>query len=169
VATDPADRARLWQGRKSAFGAMGRISPHRVVQDAVVPRTKLPAILAEITRIGEENRVHVCNVFHAGDGNLHPNIPYDASDADESARVHVAMKQVMDACIAAGGTITGEHGVGLDKLPYMERLFSPATLGAMCALRNVFDPDRRANPGKVVPVHSCREWHGAPSARPRSA
>jgi glycolate oxidase subunit GlcD len=169
VATDAADRARLWQGRKKAFGAMGRISPHLVVQDAVVPRTKLPAVLAEIGRIGVENDVRVCNVFHAGDGNLHPNIPYDASDADESARVHRAMKQVMEACIAAGGTITGEHGVGLDKLPYMERLFTPDTLAAMCALRGVFDPLRRANPGKVVPIHSCREWHGAPSARPRSA
>jgi glycolate oxidase subunit GlcD len=169
IASDAADRARLWQGRKKAFGAMGRISPHLVVQDAVVPRTKLPAILAEIARIGKENRVHVCNVFHAGDGNLHPNIPYNATDPDESARVHVAMRQVMDACIAAGGTITGEHGVGLDKLPYMDRLFSPATLDAMCALRGVFDPHRRSNPGKVVPVHSCREWHGAPSARPRSA
>jgi glycolate oxidase subunit GlcD len=169
VATDAADRARLWQGRKKAFGAMGRISPHLVVQDAVVPRTKLPAVLAEIARIAEENGVRVCNVFHAGDGNLHPNIPYDAGNPDESARVHRAMTQVMDACIAAGGTITGEHGVGLDKLPYMDRLFTTETLGAMCALRSVFDPLRRANPNKVVPVHSCREWHAAPSARPRTA
>ena len=168
VASDAADRARLWQGRKKAFGAMGRISPHLVVQDAVVPRTRLPSILAEIARIGERHGVAVCNVFHAGDGNLHPNIPYDANDADESARVHLAMVEIMEACIAAGGTITGEHGVGLDKLPYMDRLFSPATLEAMCTLRGVFDPDRRSNPGKVVPVHSCREWHGAPSARPRA-
>jgi glycolate oxidase subunit GlcD len=164
-AADPAERARLWQGRKKAFGAMGRISPHLVVQDAVVPRTKLPAMLAEISRIGAEHRVRVCNVFHAGDGNLHPNIGYDATSADESERVHRAMSAIMQACIDAGGTITGEHGVGLDKLPYMDSLFSPATLGAMCALREVFDPDRRANPGKVVPMHSCREWHAAPSAR----
>jgi glycolate oxidase subunit GlcD len=168
TATDPAERARLWQGRKKAFGAMGRISPHLVVQDAVVPRTKLPAVLAEIQRIGDRHGVHVCNVFHAGDGNLHPNIGYDANDADESERVHDAMSEIMRTCIAAGGTITGEHGVGLDKLPYMDALFSPATLGAMCALRDVFDPERRANPGKVVPVHSCREWHGAPSARGRA-
>jgi glycolate oxidase subunit GlcD len=168
TATDPAERARLWQGRKKAFGAMGRISPHLVVQDAVVPRTKLPAVLAEIQRIGDRHGVHVCNVFHAGDGNLHPNIGYDANDADESERVHDAMSEIMRICIAAGGTITGEHGVGLDKLPYMDALFSPATLGAMCALRDVFDPERRANPGKVVPVHSCREWHGAPSARGRA-
>ena len=166
VATEPADRARLWQGRKKAFGAMGRISSHLVVQDAVVPRTKLPAMLADIHRISERYRVNVCNVFHAGDGNLHPNIGYNANDADESARVHAAMAEIMQACIDAGGTITGEHGVGLDKLPYMDALFTPSTLGAMCALRDAFDPDRRANPGKVVPVHSCREWHAAPSARP---
>jgi glycolate oxidase subunit GlcD len=166
VAVDPAERARLWQGRKKAFGAMGRISPHLVVQDAVVPRTKLPAVLAEIHRIAQEHRVKVCNVFHAGDGNLHPNIGYDATSADESERVHRAMSAIMRTCIAAGGTITGEHGIGVDKLPYMDALFTPDTLAAMCALREVFDPDRRANPGKVVPVHSCREWHAAPSTRP---
>jgi FAD/FMN-containing dehydrogenase len=139
------------------------------VQDAVVPRTKLPAILARIQEIGRTQRVNVCNVFHAGDGNLHPNIGYNANDPDESARVHVAMRAIMQMCIDAGGTITGEHGIGLDKLPYMEALFSPATLGAMCALRTVFDPERRSNPGKVVPVHSCREWHGAPAGRARHA
>ena len=165
VATDPADRARLWQGRKKAFGAMGRVSSHLVVQDAVVPRTRLPDILATIQQIGLRERVTVCNVFHAGDGNLHPNIGYNANDPDESARVHVAMREIMQACIDAGGTITGEHGIGLDKLPYMEALFTPPTLGAMCALREVFDPDHRSNPGKVVPVHSCREWHSTPRAR----
>ena len=165
IATDPVERARLWQGRKKAFGAMGRISPHLVVQDAVVPRTRLPAVLDEIQGIGRRYGVSVCNVFHAGDGNLHPNIGYDAGDPTEAQRVHDAMSEIMAACIAAGGTITGEHGVGLDKLPYMESLFSASSLGAMCALRDVFDPERRANPGKVVPVHSCREWHGAVSAR----
>lgn len=163
-ATDPAERARLWQGRKKAFGAMGRISPALVVQDAVVPRTRLPEVLAEIHRIAERHDVHICNVFHAGDGNLHPNIGYDPTDAAESARVHEAMSEVMHACIAAGGTITGEHGVGLDKMPYMDALFTADTLNAMCELRAVFDPDHRANPGKVVPVHACREWHAAPSA-----
>ena len=167
VATDPADRARLWQGRKKAFGAMGRVSSHLVVQDAVVPRTLLPAMLAEIGRIGRHYDVKVCNVFHAGDGNLHPNIGYNANNPGESARVHSAMTEIMQACIAAGGTITGEHGVGLDKLPYMDSLFTPSTQGAMCALRDVFDPERRSNPGKVVPVHSCREWHAAPAARAR--
>ena len=165
IATDPADRARLWQGRKKAFGAMGRVSPHLVVQDAVVPRTRLPQVLADIHRIGARHGVNVCNVFHAGDGNLHPNIGYDANDADEAARVHAAMGEIMQACIDAGGTITGEHGVGLDKLPYMDSLFTPDTLSAMCALRSVFDPERRANPGKVVPVHRCREWLAAPAGR----
>jgi glycolate oxidase subunit GlcD len=169
LATSAADRTRLWQGRKKAFGAMGRMAPNLVVQDAVVPRTRLPEILATIERIGRRHGVQVCNVFHAGDGNLHPNMTYDGNDAEQAARVHEAMSEIMDACIAAGGTITGEHGIGLDKLPYMDRLFTPETLEAMCALRNVFDPDRRANPGKVVPVHSCREWHGAPTARARSA
>jgi FAD/FMN-containing dehydrogenase len=167
-ATDPAERARLWQGRKKAFGAMGRISPALVVQDAVVPRTKLPELLAQINRIAQRHDVHICNVFHAGDGNLHPNIGYDPADLAEAKRVHEAMSEVMHACIAAGGTITGEHGVGLDKMPYMEALFSADTLNAMCDLRAVFDPDRRANPGKVVPVHACREWHAAPSARARA-
>jgi FAD/FMN-containing dehydrogenase len=165
VARDEAERLRLWQGRKKAFGAMGRISPHLVVQDAVVPRTKLPAILEEIHAIAQRYRVNVCNVFHAGDGNLHPNIPYDAHDPDESARVHSAMRDIMQTCIAAGGSITGEHGVGMDKLPYMDQLFTADTLAAMCDLRDVFDPQHRANPGKVVPMHSCREWHAVPSAR----
>jgi glycolate oxidase subunit GlcD len=165
VARDEAHRARLWQGRKKAFGAMGRLSPHLVVQDAVVPRTKLPEILERINEIGTRWRVKVCNVFHAGDGNLHPNIPYDANDPDESDRVHHAMREIMGACVDAGGTITGEHGVGLDKIEYMDRLFSPESLAAMCALREVFDPSHRANPGKVVPIHSCREWHMSPVGR----
>ena len=157
IATDAAARAKLWQGRKKAFGAMGRLAPHLVVQDAVVPRTKLPTLLAQIDAIGKANGVQVCNVFHAGDGNLHPNIPYNANDRGEADRVHHAMVAIMQACIDAGGTITGEHGVGLDKLRYMDSLFTPDTLDGMCRLRDVFDPDRRANPGKVVPIRFCRE------------
>jgi glycolate oxidase subunit GlcD len=164
IARDETERARLWQGRKKAFGAMGRVSPHLVVQDAVIPRTRLPDVLASIHEIATRRRITVCNVFHAGDGNLHPNIGYDANDPDERARVHEAMREIMAACVAAGGTITGEHGIGLDKLDYMGLIFSDASLAAMCRLREVFDPERRANPGKVVPVHSCREWHGAPKA-----
>jgi glycolate dehydrogenase FAD-linked subunit len=167
IARDETERTRLWQGRKKAFGAMGRLAPHLVVQDAVVPRTKLPDVLERIREIGVERRVRVCNVFHAGDGNLHPNIPYDASDADETARVHLAMRDIMKLCVDAGGTITGEHGVGIDKLPYMDLIFSSESLATMCTLREVFDPSRRSNPGKVVPLHACREWHMSPAARSR--
>lgn len=165
IARDETERTKLWQGRKKAFGAMGRLAPHLVVQDAVVPRTRLPDVLAEIAEIARRNDVRVCNVFHAGDGNLHPNIPYDASDPNETARVHVAMREIMAACVNAGGTITGEHGIGLDKLPYMDLVFSPDSLATMCSLRDVFDPERRSNPGKTIPVHSCREWHMSPAAR----
>ena len=165
VASDPADRARLWQGRKKAFGAMGRLAPHLVLQDAVVPRTRLADVLARIEAIGTAHRVAVANFFHAGDGNLHPTIPYDALDADQAARVHAAMSEIMHVCVDAGGTITGEHGVGLDKQGYMDLVFDDATLSAMCRLRDVFDPERRANPGKVVPARSCREWLAAPQLR----
>lgn len=158
VARDEQERTRLWQGRKKAFGAMGRVSSHLVVQDAVIPRTRLPDVLQAIAAIAERERLTVCNVFHAGDGNLHPNIPYNANDADESARVHRAMQAIMRTCVDAGGSVTGEHGIGLDKLDYMSLIFSDDTLDAMCRLRSVFDPERRANPGKVVPVHACREW-----------
>jgi glycolate oxidase subunit GlcD len=164
TASGAAERARLWQGRKKAFGAMGRMAPHLAVQDAVVPRTKLAPILARIAEIGVRHRIHVCNVFHAGDGNLHPNVPYNGDDPDESARVHAAMREIMEMCIAEGGTITGEHGVGLDKIGYMESLFPGDSLDAMCRLRDAFDPERRANPGKVVPSHRCREWLAAPGA-----
>jgi glycolate oxidase subunit GlcD len=164
IAGNDAERLRLWQGRKKAFGAMGRLAPHLVVQDAVIPRTRLAEVLAKISAIAEKHRVHVCNVFHAGDGNLHPNIPYNADDKDESERVHLAMQEIMRACVDAGGSITGEHGVGLDKLNYIELIFSPDSLQAMCDLRSAFDPERRANPGKVVPVRACQEWKGTPAA-----
>ena len=164
-ARDEAVRAKLWQGRKKAFGAMGRISSHLVVQDAVVPRTKLPAILREVARIAAANHVSVCNVFHAGDGNLHPNIAYNGNDQDERDRVYAAMREIMKVCVEAGGSVTGEHGIGLDKLEYMPLIFSDDSLDAMCRMRDAFDPERRANPGKVVPVRSCREWAGTPAVR----
>ena len=165
IARNEAERTRLWQGRKKAFGAMGRMAPHLVVQDAVIPRTRLAEVLAKISAIAAENQVTVCNVFHAGDGNLHPNIPYNADNADEAERVHRSMGQIMRACVDAGGSITGEHGVGLDKIGFIELIFSPDSLGAMCRLREVFDPDRRANPGKVVPIHACQEWRSTPASR----
>lgn len=158
TASAPDDRARLWQGRKKAFGAMGRLTRDLLVQDAVVPRSALPDIMDRIAAIGAAHRLTICNVFHAGDGNLHPNICFDSRDSDLTTRVHQASREIIAACLAAGGTITGEHGVGSDKLPFMESLFSPASLQAMCAVRQAFDPGGRANPGKVVPVHHCREW-----------
>jgi glycolate oxidase subunit GlcD len=157
VASDPAERARLWQGRKKAFGAMGRLGSHLVVQDAVVPRTALADVLAKTRAIAARHDVTVCNVFHAGDGNLHPNIPYRGTDPAEVQRVQAAMREIMQVCIDAGGSITGEHGVGLDKIEYMDKIFSAESLAAQCAVRTVFDPERRANPGKVVPVRYCRE------------
>ena len=165
IAADAAERAQLWQGRKKAFGAMGRAASHLVLQDAVVPRTKLSAMLEEIATIGARHGVAVWNIFHAGDGNLHPSVSYDGTNAEEAHRVHLCMTEIMQACIREGGTITGEHGVGLDKIDYMPALFDADTLAAMCRLRDVFDPDHRANRGKVVPVHSCREWHQSPAGR----
>jgi glycolate oxidase subunit GlcD len=164
-AADPAERERLWQGRKKAFGAMGRLSRDLVVQDAVVPRSTLPDVLEAISDIAARYRLVVSNVFHAGDGNLHPNISFDATDPDLKARVETASAEIMAACIAAGGTITGEHGVGLDKLRYMPLVFDGDALAAMHAVRRVFDPEERVNPGKVVPRHACREWTGASRRR----
>jgi glycolate oxidase subunit GlcD len=157
-AETPAERARLWQGRKKAFGAMGRIAPDLVVQDAVVPRSALPVILDTIGAIGREYQLTICNVFHAGDGNLHPNICYDRRDPELTRRVEAASRAIMEACVAAGGSITGEHGVGSDKIDYMPLIFDPVSLAAMCEVRRAFDPLGRANPNKVVPIKYCREW-----------
>jgi len=164
-ASSAADRARLWQGRKKAFGAMGRIAPDLAVQDAVVPRSALPGIMDRIAEIRDRHGISISNVFHAGDGNLHPNISFDRRDAELTERVHVACKEIMAACVEAGGSITGEHGVGSDKLDYMPWIFDAETLGAMRAVRRVFDPAELSNPGKVVPIHACREWLAAPAAR----
>ena len=166
TAADSRERERLWQGRKKAFGAMGRLSRDLVVQDAVVPRSTLPDVLETIARIAATYQLTVSNVFHAGDGNLHPNISFDGRVPGLKARVDTASAEIMEACIAVGGTITGEHGVGLDKLRYMPLIFDAESLTAMRAVRRVWDPEERVNPGKVVPVHACREWSGA--AKPRA-
>ncbi len=160
AAATPAERDRLWLGRKKAFGAMGRLSRDLVVQDAVVPRTALPDVLETIAAIGERYQLRVSNVFHAGDGNLHPNISFDATVPGLRDRVELASAEIMQACVDAGGTITGEHGIGLDKLRYMPWIFDGTALAAMRAVRQVFDPTEMVNPGKVVPVHACREWAG---------
>jgi glycolate dehydrogenase FAD-linked subunit len=164
-ASTSGDRARLWQGRKKAFGAMGRIAPDLAVQDAVVPRSALPAIMDQIEGIRREYGLTISNVFHAGDGNLHPNISFDRRDPTVAAKVRSACREIMAACVAVGGSITGEHGVGNDKLDYMPWIFDAETLGAMQAVRLVFDPTQLANPGKVVPVHACREWTAVKSTR----
>ena len=169
AAETAADRARLWQGRKKAFGAMGRIAPDLVVQDAVVPRSALPDVLDQISDIRDRYGLHISNVFHAGDGNLHPNISFDRRNVALADRVRNASREIMTACVAAGGSITGEHGVGNDKLDYMPLIFDAETLGAMQATRRVFDPGERSNPGKVVPVHACREWCATPAARTNGA
>jgi glycolate oxidase subunit GlcD len=165
-ASTPADRARLWQGRKKAFGAMGRIAPDLAVQDAVVPRSALPAIMDQIEGIRREYDLTISNVFHAGAGNLHPNISFDRRNPATAARVRSACREIMAACVAVGGSITGEHGVGTDKVEYMPWIFDAETLGAMRAVRRAFDPTELANPGKVVPVHACREWTAVKSTRP---
>ena len=150
-ATSADERAALWKGRKKAFGAMGRIAPDLLVQDATVPRTQLPAVLGRISEIGRQYDLKIANVFHAGDGNLHPNILFDRRDSDEMARVGRASKEIMQVCVDAGGTITGEHGVGLDKRDYMTLIYPLDTLEAMNSVRRVFDPMGICNPGKVLP------------------
>jgi glycolate oxidase subunit GlcD len=150
-ARDEGERAAIWKGRKKAFGAMGRIAPDLLVQDATVPRTRLPEVLGRISEIGRRYRLTVANVFHAGDGNLHPNILFDRQDADELARVEAASREIMKACVEVGGTITGEHGVGVDKRAYMPLVHSPDELSAMAGVKAVFDPSGLLNPDKVIP------------------
>ena len=151
TARDEDERMALWKGRKKAFGAMGRIAPDLLVQDATVPRTTLPSILRGISDIGRRYDLVVANVFHAGDGNLHPNILFDRRDEHELERVERASKEIMQLCVDSGGTITGEHGVGLDKKHHMDLIYGPDELAAMWRVRRVFDPGGVMNPGKVLP------------------
>jgi glycolate oxidase subunit GlcD len=164
-ATDEADRQRLWYARKKAFGAMGRIAPDILVQDAVVPRSKLPDTLRRIYEIAARHELVMCNMFHAGDGNLHPTLVFDRRDPDQVRRVELASREMMTACVAAGGTITGEHGVGLDKREYMEMIFTEAEMSMMCEIRRAFDPLGLANPAKILPIRVCREWIGPATRR----
>ncbi|MDQ5838043.1 MAG: FAD-binding oxidoreductase, partial [Acidobacteriota bacterium] len=152
LAANELERKKLWAARKGAFGAMGRISPDILIQDAVVPRSRLPEVLAATYRIGTKYQLRVANVFHAGDGNLHPLICFDSRDADEVERVREAGREIMKTCVAAGGTITGEHGVGLDKSEYLPLIFDDDSLDAMLRVRAAFDPTGLCNPGKIIPV-----------------
>jgi len=158
------ERMGLWQGRKKAFGAMGRVAPDLLVQDATVPRSRLPEVLRAIEEIGRRYDLRIANVFHAGDGNLHPNLLFDRRDPDQLARVEAASAEIMETCISAGGTITGEHGVGVDKRRYMPRVYSPQVLTRMGEVKAVFDPAGRCNPGKVLP-----DGYGPPLSNPRGA
>jgi len=164
-ARDEEERLALWKGRKKAFGAMGRIAPDLLVQDATVPRTTLPAILKGISEIGKRYDLIVANVFHAGDGNLHPNILFDRRDLDELERVEHASKEIMQLCVDAGGTITGEHGVGLDKKHHMPLIYGPDELDTMWGVRRVFDPGAVMNPGKVLPEET-EPSHANPGREP---
>ena len=165
VARDEAERALLWKGRKEAAGAVGRLAPAYLLQDAVVPRSKLPVIMREMRAIAERHRVLIANVFHAGDGNLHPLICYDDRNADEVERARRANEEMLRACIALGGSVTGEHGIGVDKAKNLPLQYADADLNFMYRVRRVFDPDGIMNPTKLLPSHpACGE--GFRPARP---
>jgi glycolate oxidase len=167
VATDPDDRAKIWRGRKAAFAAMGRISADYYVQDGVVPRTKLPEVLRRIEALSAEAGLRVGNVFHAGDGNLHPLVLYDGRVEGEAERAEELATKILVACVDAGGSITGEHGVGADKACSMPLMFGEDDLAAMQRLRRAFDPNGLANPGKIFPTpRLCGEVPGPYRAHP---
>ncbi|GGM66602.1 FAD-binding protein [Thermopolyspora flexuosa] len=161
VAKDADERAAIWKGRKSAFAAVGRISPAYIVQDGVVPRTALPGVLAAIDELSREYGIRVANVFHAGDGNLHPLVLFDDEEEGAGERAAEVSGRILDLCIRHGGSITGEHGVGVDKARYMTRMFSDQDLDTMQLVRCAFDPRNLSNPGKVFPTpRLCGEAPG---------
>jgi glycolate oxidase len=161
VAGSEQERELMWKARKAAFAAMGRIAPAYYVQDGVIPRTRLAEVLRQIDRLAQEYQLQVANVFHAGDGNLHPLVCYDAARAGEPERAHELAGLIVKACVDAGGSITGEHGVGVDKKAYMPAMFSEPDLEAFQRLRCAFDPHSLANPGKVMPTpRLCGEVPG---------
>jgi glycolate oxidase len=151
-ATTEAERLLLWKSRKQAFGAIGRLAPSYCTQDGVVPRSKLPHILREITRIGAHYNLQIANVFHAGDGNIHPILLFDERDADQVKRVMLASHEILDECLRCGGSVTGEHGIGVEKIDFMPKLFSPEDLAMMVRLRSAFNPDNRCSPHKMLPT-----------------
>jgi len=151
TAWSPEERERLWAGRRGAFGAGAKISPAFLVNDGTVPRDKLPEVLRQLEEIGRRYRVRIGNVFHAGDGNLHPNIYFSADDAEERERAHQAAYEVFEVCARAGGTISGEHGIGMEKIAGMRLIFSPTELEVMKRIKRIFDPEGLCNPGKILP------------------
>jgi glycolate oxidase len=161
TAHDADERALLWMGRKGAFAAMGRVSPDYYVQDGVVPRTKLPDVLRRIDELSAEHGLRVGNVFHAGDGNLHPLVLYDAAVEGDYERAKTLADEILAACVDAGGSLTGEHGIGVDKACAMPSMFSERDLETFARVRRAFDPDGIANPGKVIPTpRLCGEVPG---------
>jgi glycolate oxidase len=163
VADSPEERALLWKGRKSAFGAIARIAPNYYLHDAVVPRTRLVEVLRRIYEIAAAHDLLVMNVFHAGDGNLHPLLVFDAREPGVMARVKAAGDAILAACVAAGGVLSGEHGIGLEKRDHMPLIFGPDDLAAQACLRAAFDPEGVCNPGKVLPSGSrCGELAAVP-------
>ncbi len=167
LAADEAERQRLWKGRKGAFGAMGALAPNYYVQDGVVPRSKLPEMMQRVAEISKQFDLRIANVFHAGDGNLHPKILFDMRSPGELDRVIEAGAATLRACIELGGSITGEHGVGLEKKAYIGLLFSEADLDAMARVRRAFDPDNRFNPAKLFPTPAnCGEIRLQPGQIP---
>jgi glycolate oxidase len=161
AATDEVDRARLWRGRKAAFAAMGRVTSDYYVQDGVVPRTRLPEVLLRIEALSLEYGLRVGNVFHAGDGNLHPLVLYDGEITGQTERARELAEAILEACVDAGGSLTGEHGVGMDKACSMPRMFSERDLQVFERLRRAFDPAGICNPGKVIPTpRLCGEVPG---------
>jgi glycolate oxidase len=170
VARDEAERQLFWKTRKAAFPAMGRISPNYFVQDGVIPRTKLPAVLERIDELAREYDMIVANVFHAGDGNLHPLVCYDGRKEGDAERAEELSGLIIDACLEAGGSITGEHGVGVDKKKHMPKMFGEEDLDAFQRLRCAFDPAGLANPGKLMPTpRLCGEVPGPYRQHPLEA
>lgn len=152
VARDETERQLLWKGRKGAFGAMGALAPNYYVQDGVVPRSRLPEMMKRVAEISKQFNLRIANVFHAGDGNLHPNILFDMRTPGELDRVVEAGASILRACVELGGSITGEHGIGLEKKAYIGLLFNEIDLDAMARVRKTFDPEGRFNPAKLFPT-----------------
>jgi glycolate oxidase len=167
LAQSDAERALVWKGRKAAFAAMGRISPNYIVQDGVIPRTSLPQVMSEIVRLSQEAGLRVANVFHAGDGNLHPLVLYDRRIPGQEEAAEALSTNILELCIAAGGSITGEHGVGEDKKKMMSKMFAEPDLLTMQRVRNAFDPLQLSNPTKIFPTpRLCGEKPGEYSPHP---
>jgi glycolate oxidase subunit GlcD len=163
VAKTAEDRARLWIARKKGIGAAGRLAPSIVTQDGVIPRSKLPEVLREVQAISEKYRIRICNIFHAGDGNLHPCVLFDERDPDELQRVKEAGEEILQLCVRVGGSVTGEHGIGVEKINAMPWLFSETDMDVMRRLRAVFNQNELCNPGKVLPTSkTCVEVRWKP-------